>query len=126
MKGVYKQSCRVETRNHIKQADSVNYGIYVIHFFSCLVQEINLETSVNILKLRGNLKELLLNNSSNMTLRCLFCTRIVDTTENKLFKCRTCSRFIHQKCLLRVDEINYGIGAEKKILNGICDLCRIH
>lgn len=96
LKGLFKNPYDMKTRNHILQMDGVNCGVYVIHFFSCLVGGTNLETPVNIQQLRKTLKELLLKNSSDMTTRCLFCTRTVLSQED-VFSCKSCFSFFTSK-----------------------------
>lgn len=109
---------------HIKQEDSYNCGVYVIYFFYKLMIKEPLTDPIDIDKYRFFLKKMLLNNSSNMTKKCLFCGRTVKENETDIFKCRLCKRYIHNNCLLNVNEIKNGIKIEEKILNNMCDLCR--
>lgn len=109
---------------HIKQQDSYNCGVYVIYFFYKMIIKEPLTDPIDIDKYRFFLKKMLLNNSSNMTKKCLFCGRTIKESDTDIFKCRLCKRYIHNNCLLNVNEIKNGIKIEDKILNNMCDLCR--
>lgn len=108
--------------NHVKQADSYNCGTFVVYFFERLVRGESLTYDLNTAEYRSHLKDVLLQNSVNMKQLCLYCCQIVDITNS--FQCRSCVRYIHDKCLLSVREIEANIKASEKTMNNICDLCR--
>lgn len=114
---------RQRFEDHSRQNDAVNCGVFVIYFFSKLISGENLTSSFDIVDYRRNLKWLLLENSSDMTMKCLFCSLLCSDNE-KFYKCKSCNRNIHLKCLRTKVEMDKGITVTEKIMNGICDLCR--
>lgn len=126
MKDGYEASVQIKKISHAKQTDNINCGVYIIHFFSCIIRQKDLTGAVDTDQLRALLKELLIYNCSDMAKRCLFCTRMVKTEESSIFRCKTCLRYIHHKCLLSFTEMQSGTCREEKTANGICDLCRVN
>lgn len=115
----------IESPKHILQQDGFNCGIYVIHFFRCLATETALDSNVDINSERVNLKMILLRSSVDMSELCIFCSTKIFPNQ-PVFKCRTCRRLIHNKCLLTAKETEEGVSTNQKIRNGICDICRLN
>lgn len=114
------------TVEHIKQVDSFNCGVFIIYFFSKIVKNEPLTDYIDINHFRRNLKWLLLKYSDDMKNKCLFCSLECTTTNESVFNCESCKRPIHEKCVRTISEIKQGISMQQKLINGICELCKLN
>lgn len=97
---------------------------FISYFFQNITKNQTLIHSFDPGESRINLKWMLLRNSSDMTNICLFCANL--TTNDTAFKCQLCRRTIHYKCLLITYEIKTCVKITEKIINDMCDLCRLN
>lgn len=102
--------------DHILQNDGHNCGPLIIYFFENISQHKSLKEDCDLEKYRIKLKSLILQNSSDMTERCLLCSRNIIITDS--VQCEFCRRFIHLKCLILNDH--------PFIKNRMCDICRLY
>lgn len=121
----HKQSFDVKNWNpvnidHLLQDDSYNCGLYIIYFFQNICENKSLKTYKNMDVFRNEIKSMLLEKSSNIKDKCIYCNEDV---KDNYFKCNMCLRFSHTKCILSADEISNNIKPASKYKNNLCELC---
>lgn len=109
----------ISTPKHVLQKDGYNCGPIIIKIFSDMTKNTSLQLNTNFDEYRNTLKKLLLNNSDEMTNRCLYCSEL--TIEENSNKCIYCKRLIHFRCQIDVRQKNFKI---YKMINFCCDLCK--
>lgn len=101
--------------DHLIQTDGYNCGPLIIYFFDKIINKENPSAFCKIDNYRNNIKHLILENSTNMRPKCLFCSRETSATNHKI-ECIFCLRFIHYECL-KLDDDPF-------IKNEMCNNCR--
>lgn len=107
----------IKIDTHLLQNDSFNCGVYCLYFFKQIINSKALTDEKCMEEITKELQFLLLHDASPMHLRCLFCARITDNTEDTM-TCVACKRSMHIKCL-RI----------KKIIQSpyyLCMLCQVY
>lgn len=127
LKNINTDQWKFATMEHVRQNDAFNCGVFIINFFFNLTKNRPLTNHFDTATYRRQLKWLLLKHSTQMQLRCLYCSSDVNANDpNNSFRCKTCFRLFHEKCLLSVKEIESGKRNQESKINGICDLCRLN
>lgn len=123
--GMQNINFKLENKDHIRQTDSFNCGVYIIYYFEQFAKLSLLTDAVDINQYRTYLKLLLLKNSDDMKSKCLICSNNIDILVTLYFRCRTCKRLLHESCLRTQQEKDESVSIKDKTCNGICELCRI-
>lgn len=82
---------------HALQKDSYNCGIYILYFFKRLVSNESMAETFSPSEFRKDAQSFLLQSSSDMKLKCLFCGQ--SDQSKKTVSCKQCQRLCHIKCI---------------------------
>ncbi|KAG5889408.1 hypothetical protein JTB14_018282 [Gonioctena quinquepunctata] len=109
----------ITTVKHSIQIDNYNCGSFILHFIYCILNGFDLDTTFDPDKYRLHIQEYLLSKSQNMKNACSSCGVIIIEPE-KCFKCKACSRLVHNECLGKDEELNFDFN------NGMCPPCQLY
>ena len=118
----FKRKKMFNNRPFQKASDGTNCGVYILHYIKCNGEGQDFGTSLEPTIVRKEIAETLLNTSSDMKERCLFCFNI---KKRDLVMCNLCRRWAHPHCIGKT-------GKQKSIeewadpnVTYICNLCKL-
>lgn len=100
-------------KHHTTQKDDYNCGVYIIYFFQQICAQSSINEHFDPDAFRKDLLSMILENSDNVSNKCIYCGNMVNDKE--IIRCKTCKRFAH---------IQNGCSTKDEFLYGICDLCQ--